>query len=242
MAQARHDIVIAASATNQITCNPDGTAQIDIISQDAIASPFADWNLFLLDNGQNIIANPGAGIAGNPYNGLAPNTYFLRAQNIATQCFSDPFQVAINDVSQSPLIAVVMDNPDYACSGVNFTGILNPTISGGSDNDVNQANYSIVWTSIASGLPTAVDATNRAIDLQAGDYRITVMDNIGFDAGCQTVQDFIVASARHAIIVAASATNHDHLLARWHRTDRRHLRRRRTSCFAFRRLEPLAPG
>ncbi|MDZ7608420.1 MAG: hypothetical protein U5K79_23185 [Cyclobacteriaceae bacterium] len=61
-------------------------------------------------------------------------------------------------MSQSPLIAVVMDNPDYACSGVNFTGILNPTISGGSDNDVNQANYSIVWTSIASGLPTAVDA------------------------------------------------------------------------------------
>ncbi|MDZ7608425.1 MAG: hypothetical protein U5K79_23210 [Cyclobacteriaceae bacterium] len=30
---------------------------------------------------------------------------------------------------------------------------------------MNQANYSIVWTSIASGLPTAVDATNRAIDL-----------------------------------------------------------------------------
>ncbi|MDZ7608424.1 MAG: hypothetical protein U5K79_23205 [Cyclobacteriaceae bacterium] len=197
-----------------ITCSPDGTAQIDAISEDGapVASPFAGWNLSLLDNNQNSIANPGTGVLGNPYAGLGPNTYFLRAQNTSTECFSDPFMVQINDVSQSPLIAVVLDNPDYACSGTNFTGILNPTISGGSDNDVNQTNYSIVWTSIASGLPTAVDAANRAIDLQAGDYRITVMDNIGFDAGCQTVQDFIVTSARHTIIVAASATNHDHLL------------------------------
>jgi len=208
---ARHDIIIAASATDQITCTPDGTAQIDGISEDAapVAAPFAGWNILFLDNTQTDITASFAesGVPGDAFSGLAPDTYFVQAQNISTECFSDPFQVNVNDVSQDPLISMVMDNPDYACSGTNFTGILNPTISGGSDGDLTPANYTIVWTSVATGLPTAFDATNRATDLEVGDYRIVVTDNVGLDAGCITTQDFTVTAARHDIIIAASATD-----------------------------------
>jgi hypothetical protein len=103
---ARKNIVIAATATNQITCSPDGTAIIASISEDnaAQADPFAGWNIFLLDSDQNIVPGPitGTGTAADPFIGLGPNNYFLRVRNNSTECFSDPFQVVINDVSQDP--------------------------------------------------------------------------------------------------------------------------------------------
>jgi hypothetical protein len=217
--QARRDIVIAASATNQITCSPDGTAIIASISEDNIAQadPFAGWNIFLLDSDQNIVPGPitGTGTSADPFIGLGPNNYFLRVRNNSTECFSDPFQVVINDVSQDPRISVVMENPDFACAGTNFTGVLAPDIFGGSDNVNNIAEFSVEWFVKGSAVPLGganIDSDplayfDKAINLQTGDYTIVVTDNLGLDAGCISTRDFTVTQARRDIVIAASATN-----------------------------------
>jgi hypothetical protein len=216
---ARKNIVIAASATNQITCSPDGTAIIASISEDNIAQadPFAGWNIFLLDSDQNIVPGPitGTGTSADPFSGLGPNNYFLRVRNNSTECFSDPFQVVINDVSQDPRISVVMENPDFACAGTNFTGVLAPDIFGGSDNVNNIAEFSVEWFVKGSAVPLGganIDSDplayfDKAINLQQGDYTIVVTDNLGLDAGCISTRDFTVTQARRDIVIAASATN-----------------------------------
>ena len=207
---ARHDIVITASSTDQITCTPDGTAQLETITEDAVAEvlPFAGWNVYFLDTLQADITPGGiTGLPGDPYSNLSAGTYYVQTQNDFTKCYSSPYQVTVNDVSTDPIISVLQEMPDFACVGGANTGILAPTITGGTDGDAAMGNYTISWTSIATGLVPTTDALNKAIDLGIGDYRLVVTDNVGLDAGCISTQDFTVNSARHDIVITASSTD-----------------------------------
>ena len=215
VAAARHDIVITASATDQSKCFADGTAQIETITEDAIGIGLPDpgWNIFLLDNNQNDITQAAVtGFPGDPFVDLAANTYYIQAQNDFSQCYSAPSMVAVNDVSVDPIVNILQESPDYACIGGTHTGVLAPTIFGGTDSDANFNNFTINW--YLQGTLTSPTTDNgggafadKAIDLAAGDYTIEVTDNSLVDETCVTTMDFTVAAARHDIVITASATD-----------------------------------
>lgn len=215
---ARHDMEISVSATDQLTCNPDGKVQVEAIVEDGRAMDLIvfEWTISLLDNNMVDVTPSGStGFSGDPFSGLGAGSYFVQVQDDSTYCYSDPIEVVINDVSQNPLISVVMENPDYACSGTNFTGILAPEVFGGSDSDNIIANYTLTWYNQGTGVALAaanIDSNpvayfDKAIALQAGAYTLEVMDNVGLDAGCVTTQDYTVSSARHDIAITSSSTD-----------------------------------
>ena len=113
----------------------------------------------------------------------------------------------IDDVSTSPNVVLVQDSPDYSCAGGTPTGILNPTILGGSDGDGALGNFTITWTSLTGVNPVTVDATARAIDLITGDYRLVVTDNSLVDLGCVTTMDYTLAQDRQDIDITGLSTD-----------------------------------
>ncbi|MCK5468206.1 MAG: gliding motility-associated C-terminal domain-containing protein, partial [Cyclobacteriaceae bacterium] len=136
--------------------------------------------------------------------------YYIQAQDDFSKCYSTPFQVTINDVSKDPIINIVQESPDYACVGGTHTGILAPTLFGGSDNDPAFANFTINWYLQGTLIPPATDNgggtfADKAIDLAPGDYTIEVTDNSNLDEFCITSRDFTVTAARHDIDITASS-------------------------------------
>ena len=210
--------------TDQTICGPNGSILLNQIMEDDGSGPpvpinpdfsVAGFDARLLDQTLtpiNPVVNPYATfvpLTGTIGSGNIPaGTYYVQASKLSTGCgFGPVTQVIINDVSVDPIINVVMESPDFACAGTNFTGVLAPTITGGSDGDPIQGNYLYNWTSVATGVATAVDAANKANTLEPGDYRLVVTDNAGPDAGCTTTQDFTVTSARHNIDIIATPTD-----------------------------------
>jgi hypothetical protein len=69
-----------------------------------------------------------------------------------------------------------MENPDFACAGTNFTGVLAPDIFGGSDNVNNIAEFSVEWFVKGSAVPLGganIDSDplayfDKAVNLQTG--------------------------------------------------------------------------
>ena len=144
-----------------------------------VPQPDPGWLVSLLDDNSSPVppGTPITGVAGvdDTFAGLGDGTYFIRSQNNLTKCYSDPLQLVIQDLSNAPSVVIAQTSPDYSCVGGIPTGILTPTILGGTDADATAANFTISWTSIASGLATNTAGTS-AVDLTPGDYQIVVTD------------------------------------------------------------------
>ena len=212
--------------TDQTICGANASIVVDRIFEDDGGGPIGTnpdysgiYNAQLLDHNLNVIDPIVNGYASfNPVNGqfgtnnIPAATYYVQASNIATGCAFGPVtQVIVRDVSKNPLVAVVLTNPDYACTGGVNTGILTPTVFGGTDNDT-YPNLVVSWYYKGTAISPLTDNgggayPDRAIDLAAGVYTIEVTDIAGADQNCITTRDFLVPAARNNIDIIASGTD-----------------------------------
>lgn len=217
------------SVNPQTICGPNGSVEINSIFEYtpgtgtiSTSAPYSGlYNAQILE--QDLAVSPssygtfnqGTGFfedgSGNT-NVIPQGTYYVRAQNLTTGCSYGPFtQVNISDESKKPLVYAVLDNPDFACFGGANTGILTPTVLGGTDNDT-YPNFTINWYYQGTfSSPTTENGggayEDRAIDLAAGIYTIEVTDNFGADQNCVTKRDYRVPVARHDIDILLSGTD-----------------------------------
>ncbi|MCK5468566.1 MAG: hypothetical protein KAI99_08655, partial [Cyclobacteriaceae bacterium] len=211
--------------TNQTICGPNASIVLNRIFEDDGGGPIPtvpdytgvydaqllDQNLNIIDPVTNTYAvfNPVNGEFG--LNDIPSATYYVQASNVVTGCaFGPATQVIINDVSTNPIINILQEMPDYACVGGTHTGILAPTLFGGSDNDPAFANFTINWYLQGTLISPATDNggglfADKAIDLAPGNYTIEVTDNSNLDEFCITSRDFTVTAARHDIDITASS-------------------------------------
>ncbi len=215
--------------TDQNQCLPNGSILVNTIfefdpytnSTNTENNPYASYSARLLES--NLNPSPSSYGTFNLVTGYFDNgsgnstvipagSYYIQAKNNATACSYGPLtQVIVKDVSKKPIVTATLSNPDYACTGGASTGVLSPTVLGGSDNDLFN-NFTINWYlkgTLTSPLTDNGGGTyaDRAIDLTAGFYTIEVTDNVGVDQNCITRRDYLVPSSRHAIAITASGTD-----------------------------------
>ncbi|MCK5702422.1 MAG: hypothetical protein KAI29_14760, partial [Cyclobacteriaceae bacterium] len=213
----------------QTICGPNGSVEINSIFEDdpgigtsSTSVPYSGiYNAQLLES--DLVPSPasygtfnqGTGFFedGSGNTNVIPNgAYYVRAQNLTTGCDYGPItQVIIRDESKNPIVSAMLDSPDFACSGGTNTGILTPTVLGGSDNDT-YPNFTINWYYQGTLIPPTTENgggayEDRAIDLAAGMYTIEVIDNVGADQNCVLTRDYLVPGARHDIEIAASGSD-----------------------------------
>ena len=217
------------SIAPQTICGPNGEITIDEIFEDdpnigtsSTSAPYTGvYNAQLLESDLTpsdptfSTFNPATGSfedgSGNTQV-IPAGTYYVRAQDITTGCAYGPLtQVIIQDVSKNPIVSATLDSPDYACIGGTNTGMITPTVLGGTDNDT-YPNFTINWYhqgTLSSPMTDNGGGTyeDRAINLAAGVYTIEVIDNAGADQNCVTTRDYVVTAARHNIDIIASGTD-----------------------------------
>ncbi|MDZ7608419.1 MAG: gliding motility-associated C-terminal domain-containing protein [Cyclobacteriaceae bacterium] len=183
-------IIIAASATNQITCSPDGTAQIDAISEDlgAVAAPFAGWNIRILDNARNDITSSFTqnGTPGDPFGGLAAGSYFIQTQNASTECFSDPFPIEIEDISADPVIMIDINRPQFSLNPnpASWTGELKSIATEMGTGLPDPMGYTYAWYSGLDTSTPVISGLDSASSLGEGEYTVQVRN---INTGCESV-------------------------------------------------------
>ncbi|MDZ7608441.1 MAG: hypothetical protein U5K79_23290 [Cyclobacteriaceae bacterium] len=212
-------------ATDQTICAPNGSIELTRIYEDDGSGPIGTtpdftgrYNAQLLSSNLNVIdpvANPFASF--NPVTGLfgnidvPANTYYVRASSVSTGCAYGPVsQVIVRDVSKNPIISAILEIPDYACVGGLHTGVLAPTVMGGSDGASDWTEFDVDWfyKGTVTSPPTQTGAfATKAVDLAPGIYTLVVTDQTNADRFCVSTRDYVVTSARHNISVTASGTD-----------------------------------
>lgn len=185
----KHDLDITASALNQTICIPDGSAQIDAIIEDyiGIALPNAGWTVLLLDENRNDItpALPETGFPGNPFTNMSKGVYFIQAQNNLTNCYSDPYQIKVNDLSSDPVIAVDITTPQYSLNPnpASWTGALQANVTEASTGAPDPNGYVYSWyAGVDDGNP-ALSGLNNISTLDQGYYSFIAVSN---STGCES--------------------------------------------------------
>jgi hypothetical protein len=121
----------------------------------------------------------GLGINADSWRDLNIGTYYVSARNATTLCVTPPFRAEIIDISEVPVIAVVMTNPDYACDPSIANGVLTASVPGNPSTD-----YTFEWTD-GLGLSIFSDvANNLTANGSQKTYTVTVTDNVGANRGC----------------------------------------------------------
>ena len=127
----------------------------------------------------------GLGTSVDSWNGLNIGTYYVSARNATTLCVTPPFQAEVIDISEDPVIAVVMTNPDYGCDPATLAnGVLTASVPGNPSAD-----YTFEWTD-GLGLSIFSDvANNLTANESQKTYNVTVTDNVGVNRGCVSTRN-----------------------------------------------------
>ena len=212
-------------ATDQTICAPNGSIDLTRIYEDDGSGPIGTspdytgrYTAQLLSSNLNVIdpiANPFASF--NPVTGLfgnidvPANIYYVRASSVSTGCAYGPIsQVIVKDVSKKPIISAILESPDYACIGGFNTGVLAPTVIGGTDGSLDWTEFDVDWyfKGTTTQPPTRTGAfAPKAVDLAPGIYTLVVQDQTNADRFCTSTRDYVVTSARRNIDVTASGTD-----------------------------------
>ncbi|MCK5103773.1 MAG: hypothetical protein KAR17_13205, partial [Cyclobacteriaceae bacterium] len=204
------DIRLIPNVTPNNNCAPfDGSAQITNIEENVIDIGFLPGgydNFTLFDNNFNIVSTNNTAAA---FSALAPGDYYLRAQNILTECYTGTQSITIDDLSQDPIITIALNNPDYACDPLLANGELEATASGSQ----NLLEYDFTWHQgnvgdpIVSNLPLASNLTaNTSTQL----YTIEVVDIIGVNLGCISTKEYTLLHQPTTVsILSTDITNTD---------------------------------
>ncbi len=192
---AKHDIDITASALNQTICIPDGSAQIETITEDGsgIALPNAGWSVSLLDENTNDItpALPATGFAGNPFTSISEGVYFIQAQDNLTLCYSDPYQVIVDDLSVNPVIAIDVTTPQYSLNPnpASWTGAMQAMVTEITTGAPDPNGYTYSWHAGTDASFPSFSGLDNVSALDEGYYTFIAVSN---STGCESLyQQFV---------------------------------------------------
>ncbi|MCK5469219.1 MAG: hypothetical protein KAI99_11935, partial [Cyclobacteriaceae bacterium] len=188
---ARHDIDITASGTDQTFCIPNGTIQIDNIDVDGVnvIGPHLAWTAILLDDSNNPVspAPTESGFASNsdPLSNLYAGAYFVQAQDNLTKCYSDPYQVVINDISENPVIAIDITSPQYSLNPnpASWTGAMQATVTELSTGAPDAGGYIYSWHLGNDDSNPSLSGLDNVSALDEGYYTFTAFNN---NTGCES--------------------------------------------------------
>ncbi|MEQ6121313.1 FG-GAP-like repeat-containing protein, partial [Reichenbachiella sp. MALMAid0571] len=134
---------------------------------------------------------------------LSPGIYYVVATNTAgSGCDSDPFQITINDASVTPVIAIVEDSPDAACSGGTASGGLSATVDETAQGGATgvTANYTFQWyegsdlNDTSTPVPNGNGGNTATIsNVAGGDYFVVVTDGASPNNGCEARLSFTLS-------------------------------------------------
>ncbi len=184
---ARHDIDITASAQDQTICIPDGSAQIENISEDGIgiALPDAGWSVLLLDNNRKDItpALPASGFPGNPFTNISEGLYFIQALDNLTNCYSNPYQVIVDDISENPVIAIDVTTPQYSLNPnpASWTGALQANVTETATGAPDPNGYVYSWHVWINDFQPSISNLDNVGGLDKGYYTLKALSN---STGC----------------------------------------------------------
>lgn len=190
---------------NELCTGADGQITITEITEDGVSLPdLTNYSFTLQDNAGNNLGN----FTGDTYSNLAEGTYFVLAENQNTGCtvLSNAIEVDIN--TYEPVISLVDQFPDFSCSGGQATGILE--INANSPADNNSTDFDFVWyrgnviDPVNQLTASNLDPSNaaRAINLEAGQYVVEVIDNAGVSFGCSYSVIYEVLESERDILLS----------------------------------------
>ncbi|GEM_PF-2742290 len=193
-------MAINASLVDNLNCiGHNGEVSLVDISIDGSNFNLNNFENFVIDdeNGNEISVVPNT--ATNWLN-LSPGDYFLSARKITTQCYTAIRKVTIDDDSQTPILNITMDSPDFSCNDISPTGQLTAIatpVPGGA--------YTWQWTNSLGGLVASTDTppnTSVVSNIQDDKYTVIVTDNDGdgINDGCSTTRDFTLTQGSISIV------------------------------------------
>ncbi|WP_224995348.1 gliding motility-associated C-terminal domain-containing protein, partial [Cesiribacter sp. SM1] len=203
------------SATDQLTCNPDGTITVNEISFNGQsysgAAILANFSLSLLDEANVALNYTAASTAeGALYSNLPAAIYTIVATrlqpgagSVAGQGCSVSYRQVISDVSVAPAIEVVEYNMISDCFG-NPKGLIQVAVDG---TTTNPGNYTVSWQfrqTTADALQPFPGTGFRITNLDPGFYTITTNDN---NTGCTNTFEFEISEVVVDIAISASAND-----------------------------------
>lgn len=186
---ARHLIDITASAQDQTICIPDGSAQIETITVDGgnIALPNAGWNVIFLDENRNDITPglPSTGFSTNPFIDIAAGSYFVRTQDDATKCYSNPYQVIIEDISENPVISIDITSPQYSLNPdpTTWTGSMQATVTELATGIADPFGYMYAWHVGPDDVLAPISSIDNVSAVDEGIHTFIVTSN---STGCES--------------------------------------------------------
>ncbi len=221
-------LAVTGSATTGATDCAAGNGSITIneITQTAngvsttiagAATIDADFDLELLNaslTSLGNITNPSAAT-------LSPGTYYVVATYTAgSGCESTPFQFTIADNSINPVINIVEDAPDAACTGGTGSGGLSASVdeSAQGGGAAVTANYSFQWyvgsdlNNTTTPVPNGNGGNTASItNMEGGDYFVVVTDNATPNNGCSARLSFTLSEDNPAYTIQTADVTLAHI-------------------------------
>lgn len=181
--------------TDQNVCYPNGTITLNEIQVDGnpvnVTDPaFAGFEILLTDNDMNPLTPAGNGITGDPYVDLTAGFYVMRMRDTLSNCYSQPQQIIINDISTNPDVTVNTLSPQYSLNPdvTTWTGTLQASVSE-ADGSYYIQGYTYEWHKGAgiSGPVFSIDSLISHLDSSA--YTLKVISD---STNCQkTIQVYL---------------------------------------------------
>ncbi len=169
--------------TDQNACYPDGTITLNEMQVDGnpvnVGDPaFSGYEVLLTDGDMNPLTPVGSGITGDPYKDLEAGVYILQTRDTLTNCYSQPQQITIRDVSTDPLVTVNTLSPQYSLNPdqTTWTGALQASATE-SDGSYLAPGYTYEWHT-GNDLATPVYSTDTLIThLDSSAYTLRVISD-----------------------------------------------------------------
>ena len=174
------------SLTDQDQCiPPNGQNIITQVRENGIGQDTTDYT-FTWYQSDRSTELPGS-VTGATYSGLLGGTYYVKATHSASSCSTDTTQFIIDDLTDSPFVAI-----DSLRNNTNCVGFENGFVKIDIDSGTNPIEYDFSWLEANGTDPlgtTTVSATINAdsteiSNMPGGTFIVRVTDVFGAGMGC----------------------------------------------------------
>ncbi|RLA17665.1 MAG: hypothetical protein DRQ62_14705, partial [Gammaproteobacteria bacterium] len=184
--------------TDQNVCFPNGTITLNEIQVDGnlvnVTDPaFSGFEIILSDSDMNPLLPTGNGIPGDPFTDLQAGVYIINTRDTLTNCYSQPQQIIVDDISSNPIVSVNILRPQYSLNTdpTTWTGILQTSASE-SDGSYFPQGYTYEWHEGTNPASPVLSTDTLITHLNMGDYTLEVIsDSTHCEKTIQTYLPFV---------------------------------------------------